>query len=150
MTGDTAQSDIVLTHTVYRRDLAFTAARALVLFWTGAAMVVIVWALSLPVWASVVLAVAWTAQASRPFWDNGDTVVAVLRLSDEYLMIQDRRSKAGEARAIALRDVAEVTHIGSLVAVRCKDDSRDGTTVGIRAASTLAKRIRKAVTSAQG
>mgnify|MGYP003624321899 FL=1 len=137
------------THTVHRRDLAVTAGRALVLFWMGAAMATIVWALSLPVWAWAVLAVAWVAQATRPYWENGDNVVAVLRVTDEFLIIQDRRTKEGEARTVALRDIVEVSHIGSIVAVRCQDDHRDGTSVGIKAASALADRIREAVAAAK-
>ncbi|MBM1865173.1 hypothetical protein [Pseudosulfitobacter pseudonitzschiae] len=126
-----------------------TAGRVLVLFWMGAAMAAIVWALSLPVWAWAVLAVAWIAQATRPYWENGDNVVAVLRVTDEFLIIQDRRTKSGESRAVALRDIVEVSHIGSIVAVRCHDDHRDGTSVGIKAASTLADRIREAVATAK-
>lgn len=140
---------LTFTHTVHRRDLALTAARALVLFWMGAAMIAIIWALSLPAWAWAVLAVAWVAQATRPFWENADDVVAELRVTDEFLIIQDRRTKSGEARAVALRDIVEVSQIGSLVAVRCQDDHRDGTTVGTKAASALADRIRDAVAAAK-
>lgn len=140
---------LTFIHTVHRRDLALTAVRAMVLFWMGAAMVAIVWALSLPVWTWIVLAVAWMAQATRPYWENADSVIAVLRVTDEFLIIQDRRTKSGEARAVALRDIVEVSHVGSLVAVRCRDDSRDGTSVGSKAAAALADRIREAVAAAK-
>ena len=140
---------LTFTHTVHRRDLALTAARALVLFWMGVAMVAIIWALSLPVWVWAVLAVAWVAQATRPYWEDGDNVVAVLRVTDEFLIIQDRRTTTGEARTVALGDIVEVNHIGSFVAVRCQDDHRDGTSVGFKAAAPLVRRIREAVAAAK-